>query len=155
MSNLIGNKSNFAIEYNILRYKPYLMGNFAIWLGNTYIGYFEEEVMLSSIQHSLQQLHNRLSELDNNSFEGKDITEIHNLIYSGRIDNGKYLLSLGESFDDFSLFVFKRKDSVNFVWKLHKDTFFDYPDYDTNINHKAVKIADFVSVVNSFLNIEN
>ncbi|MGD9368243.1 MAG: hypothetical protein PVH87_21260 [Desulfobacteraceae bacterium] len=153
MKKLIGKKSEFAIEYAIKTRVPYLMGNLRLWLGGMYVGYFNEDIMLSSAQHILMHLRGRINELNNEVFTTKKVEEIYNLVYSGKIDNGKYLLNLGDSFDDFSFFVFLRGNQINFVWKLHKEPFFDYPNYKNNINHKEIDISVFSEIVKSFQSI--
>lgn len=54
--NIIGNKSKFAIEYKVNRVRPYIMGHIRLWLNNSYIGFFDEEVMLETSLGSLTEL---------------------------------------------------------------------------------------------------
>ena len=151
MIKKIGSKNEFAIEYSVSRREPYLMGHFCFWIAGMAVGYFQEETMLSSIQNALSALKNRINETQNPEFTEKSAQEVYSLVYSGEIDNGKYLLNLGESFDDFSFFMFKEDDSVNLVWKLHEQPFFDYPDYTMGVNCKKIPISLFFSIVESFI----
>lgn len=68
-------------------------------------------------------------------------------------DNGKYLLSLGETFDDFSMMVFVREDVMHFVWKLNPPLFFEYPGYAMNVCEAALGFSFFCKVVNEFFDV--
>lgn len=73
--------------------------------------------------------------------------DLFTLMYNGEFDNSLYLLHLAESFDDFSLFTFTEGDEIHFVWKLHDDPLFSYPNYPKDVIYKKVKISEFVEVV--------
>lgn len=150
MIQLIGNKNEFAVEYDVKQVKPYLTGNVCLWIGNSYIGYFHEEVMLNSVRASLCNLKRRLNELQEHEFENKSVKEIFEFIYSDRNDNGKFLLNLGESFDDFSVSVFKKNEFLTFIWRLTDKPFFEYPDYKKDIRSKTVPISIFLNVIDNF-----
>lgn len=150
MKHLIGSKSEFAIEYSIRKHTPYLMGNIIIWLDNHFLGYYDEEVMLLPIQNSLTLFVNRLDALENENYDVLSVSDLYQVIYFSDIDNGKYLLSLGESFDDFSIFGYKKRDNILIVWKLHDDPFFEYPNYSEEIHCKEISIAEFAKTINDF-----
>lgn len=150
MSTIVGHKSEFAIEYRLNKISPYIMGNVCIWLDGKCIGYLLEEVVLSIFQTAINQLENKLNQLENPKFNNISFLEIFEMISSGKIENGKHFLSLGESFDDFIIYVYRIDDKLNFIWKLCDEPFYSYPNYNKEINYKSISIEGFLECVEKF-----
>lgn len=147
MRRIKGNIESFAIESEITKSTPYLMGHLCLWIGGIQVGAYEDEVMLLCVKASLDQIVKGMDQQQNLDFVKMKTEDLFALIYSGDIDNGQYLLHVAESFDDFSFFTFAANDEIHFVWKLRDDPFFSYPNYPKGVIHKTVKISEFTSVV--------
>ncbi len=143
----IGNKTDFAIEYKLNQVDPYIMGNVCMWINGKYVGYFDEEVMITAFQVALNNTVARLNELRNEQFETKHIKDIVTLICRDIDENGKYILSLGESFDDFVIYVFCKNNKVYFIWQLIENPFFDYLNYNKGLQCEAISNEIFIQVI--------
>ncbi len=147
MKRIKGEINSFAIECDVTKVSPHLMGHLCLWIGGIKVGAYEDEVMLSNVKAALDRIIAGLDGRQNLDFSKMSKESLFSLIYDGDFDNSRYLLQLGESFDDFSLFAFTASDEINFIWKLHDDPFFSYPNYPKDILHKKVKISELVSIV--------
>ena len=150
MNTVIGQKSEFAIEYKLNKTEPHIMGNVCIWLEGKYLGYLFEEIILGVFQNAFKQLTNRLNQLENSEFDDKSFVEIYKLIASGKLDTGKHIFAPGESFDDFIIYVYKKDDELNFIWKLCDEPFYNYPEYNNEINHKSIQTERFLECIERF-----
>jgi hypothetical protein len=146
MTITFGSKEFFAIDYHINDHKS-MMGNVRIWIHNIYVGYFDEEVPLLTVQYSLDNLSKRLDQLTDPNLkqaknEGKDLFKV----ILSLSENGKFMVTLGESFDDFSVFVFKDGSFLQFLWKFCENPFFKYPNYPEG-QHTAIIDATYFKTV--------
>ena len=69
------------------------------------------------------------------------------------LEGGRYFLSLGEGFDDFSIVVYRFNDMLKFIWKLHDDrpfSSFQYEGYPHLIQSAEIEINEFHEVVTEF-----
>lgn len=147
-SMVLGSKKDFAIEYSINQRNPYLMGHVRLWLNNISIGCYDEEVPLLSIQSSLVRLKNRIGELENRDLDtAKSLGQNPMKIIASLDDNGKYMPGLGESFDDFEIYVYKNDEKLNFYWQLVDNPYFNYLSYPQGIMHHSVDVSYFCKVV--------
>lgn len=146
-SILIGDRNEFAIEYQVNKNNGDLFGNICLWIGNIKIGYYEEEVLLLVAKSALERLLENIGEINRSNLAGKNKEDLFKQIYSIEDANGIYLISPGESFDDFSFFAFSHEDTLYFCWKLHEDPFFDYDDYPKDIQLKTVPISVYKNVL--------
>ena len=147
MRQVIGKIESFAVEREITQTTPYFIGHLCLWIGGISLGAYEDEVMLSSVKAVLDSTIAILDKRQNADFLKLEKNDLFNLMYNGEFDNSLYLLHLAESFDDFSLFTFTVDDEIHFVWKLHDNPFFTYPNYPKEIIHKKVKISEFKDVI--------
>ncbi len=147
MKRIKGEINTFAIECDVTKTNPYLMGHLCLWIGGIKLGAYEDEVMLSSVKAALDRIIVGLDQRQNLNFTKIDKDDLFALVYDEDFNNSQYLLHFGESFDDFSLFSFTTSDEIHFIWKLHDNPFFSYPHYPKEILHKKVKIEEFVKTV--------
>ena len=150
MSNLIGEKDKFAIEYDLTKSEPYIMGNMCVWVNNDYIGYFNEEIIISTAQYALNHLLQRLTQLENPLFNNQSQKEIYEILSSDEIDNGQYILTMGESFDDFIVYVIRKGNDMLFMWQLCDMPFYNYTNYDKNLKYKSISIDYFIKCIREF-----
>lgn len=141
-----GDVSVFAIEYEVTKTTPYLMGYFCFWIGGVRVGTLDDEIMLSCMEQSLISYIKRLPTLENSSFLGLEKEKIFKRVFT-REDDNRHLLGMGESFDDFSFCSFKEENQIHFLWKLTDKPFFQYPDYPKGIMHKKVNVDYFINIV--------
>lgn len=135
-NKIIGDKEILAFEYFIEKREPYIMGRFKLWLNNCYIGSYESNQMILSIFSQL----NRLRNLNNLLPETLKKEEAYNYITT---NNGNYLLSLGEGFDDFIIYVYYLDGDFYFIWELLFSPFFICPNYPKGIQSAKVS-KDFL-----------
>jgi len=64
--------------------------------------------------------------------------------------SGRYYFTPGEAFDDFSIILYACNGNFNFIWKLHEDPFFEYPDYPEGIQSAQVCINEYQTIVAEF-----
>jgi hypothetical protein len=125
------NKSGLSAIKLILNYKE--------------IGTFEDEQVLGVFTHQIQRLIN-LETLKRNEVP-QDTKEAFEYLDSE--ESGKYYLSLGECFDDFSIRAFRENKKVHILWELSDEPFFSYKDPYRGIQHETFDICDVEKVMKS------
>ncbi len=155
MYYLIGTKENFAVEFNVQseRYNRHLFGGIRLWLDGKYLGAYEDVNILSVTWYQLELLA-RDTRIYNDDFVKINDSEVFDFIKSeDNLEGGRYFLSLGEGFDDFSVVVYRFDDAIKFIWKLHDDrpfSSFQYDDYIHSIQSAEIEINEFHEVVTEF-----
>ena len=144
---LIGDRKEFAIEYQINKHDSHLLGNLCLWIGNVRIGYYDEETLLLVTKSALEGIDEKLEKIKRKDLSEKNKEDLFEQMYSSETENGIYLVTPGESFDDFSIFTFSYEDTLYFCWKLNENPFFDYEDYPKDIQLKTVPIAVFKKIL--------
>ncbi|TJZ77318.1 hypothetical protein [Chitiniphilus eburneus] len=149
MSLFIGDKEKFAIELASNEELGHKVGRLRIWLGDKYIGTFDDASIYSLV---LMQLKNVLAKnLDVECLDFDDMVRVYDLIKSEKFDGAaRYFLSLGDSFDDFSIVAFCKDGEVFFIWTLMDEHFFEYEDYPTGLQYSIVPVAYFSKVLSGF-----
>ncbi|WP_020560167.1 Imm42 family immunity protein [Thiofilum flexile] len=168
---LIGQKDVFAIEFEITSTANYIMGKIQIWIGGLYIGSFEDINILSV---TLYQLNNIKTLTASQSLLKNRLTKIYYRVHLGKSSydfslnhtkppiptpygsrsNAKELhkVSLGESFDDFSIEYYYDSSSIHFIWSLHENPYFEYPGYPNEEMSFSVTGDFFHRTVDEFEN---
>ncbi|MDX6183785.1 hypothetical protein SGQ44_15930 [Flavobacterium sp. Fl-77] len=149
---IIGNKENFAIEFEKLNSNPE-MGYGKLWLQNNFFGTKEDLIYLNGYLLSLldEILNAKIITLN---IEDKNPIELFNFLkYFGR----NYLI-LGSTFtDDFEAYCYKSNEKIFLIWKLREvEMIFDeLKNYDReiqfcNANYIEIKIVkeDFINQLN-------
>lgn len=149
VKRLIGCVDSFAIEYAIESNSPKKMGKIRIWLKGNYLGAYDDVNILSVTLHQLEKLSPEC--LEEIVAKGKSEEEIYSYIKSGTCaDNGKFMLSLGESFDDFSIVVYLSGEKIKFLWELHEDPFYTYPNYPRGLLSADIPVETLREVISEF-----
>jgi hypothetical protein len=99
MVNLIGDKNNFGVEYQIHPSRSHVMGNMRLWLGGKFVGAFEDVDMLGI---ALYQLEGGV-ELKECHLPNMVADQIYALMISEDIPNVRHFMP-GPAFDDFIIF---------------------------------------------------
>lgn len=129
-SIVIGDKAVFAIEYKVRIIKPYLMGSFQLWISNSYIGDFEEDVMLHGSAGGLtllldeSRVGDSYPELNADNIPANRImTSEEKFSFLSDDDDAheNYMFSVDESTDDFAVFAYRTGEDMNFLWYLYDD----------------------------------
>lgn len=149
MSFVIGDTGTFAIELASRDELCNKIGRMRIWLGGKHIGTFDDTSIYSLVW---QQLDNVLAKkLDLNKFGFAGARQIYDEIKSGEIDeSGRYFLSLGDSFDDFSVIALRNDDEIIVIWELLDEHFFEYEDYPLGLQCSTISVIYFSSVLSEF-----
>lgn len=146
----IGDKKQFAIEYMVYQKTPYLMGKMCFWANNLYIGNRDEEVMLLTVRYYLILRTSQLELLRQDKFQSMTPEEVYNYIYEREYNHTRYLLTLCESFDNFSTVFYPINDKVNLVWKLYEDSSYKYHGYPLGLHFASIDIGNFCNIINKF-----
>ncbi|UXY15340.1 hypothetical protein N8I74_18825 [Chitiniphilus purpureus] len=153
MSEFLGDAKVFAIEFSSRQDLKQRSGPLQIWLGGKKIGTLDDTSVYSLV---LAQLESIVSKNMDFYSEKTDIFGVYDLIKNGEIDDaGKYFLSLGDSFDDFSVVAFCSGAEVIFIWELLSEHFFEHDNYPEGLQTSAVPIKAFSAVLNEFREIKN
>lgn len=152
--NIIGNKSRFAIEYKVNEIHPYIMGHIRLWLNNSYIGFFEEEVMLETSLGPLIELigDSKKSRLQKLLIPKEmDDNELFNYLKNDEGDLKDHtMFSVDESTDDFLVYVYKDKEKMKFLWQLHRSPSGKYKNYPMCVFSTCVDFLELKNIVNEF-----
>lgn len=149
MTNLIGNKTQFGIEYEVTSTEDGRLGRIRLWLDGKYLGSIDDIGILSVTVNQLGRL---LEKPDSGEeFLEKSSDEILELSKAGSIENGgRLLISLGESFDDFYVLAFRNRENIRFFWKLNESSFFSYHNYPPHVMCADVPVEQIRRVVSDF-----
>ncbi|MET4163662.1 hypothetical protein ABIE61_003527 [Marinobacterium sp. MBR-111] len=149
MPCLIGDKGIFAIEFEIRDKGTKPMGIIRIWLDGHYIGTFDDVNILTTTLHQLDRV--SYESVCSETLDKLDPKDVYQLIKSDTLDGaGRHFLSLGESFDDFSVVLYGCDKNLVFVWELNENHFFDYPGYPEEVQYACVPVNYFANKVELF-----
>jgi len=140
---LIGDKNSFAIEFTIENTQHNIMGHNILWLNNQYIGAWEDISILTLVLDSLYPMY-----LNQNDITDKDLNKI--LL---DIENDTCTLDtlcIDDTYDDFEKRIFKQNDEFIFIWKLYKDSYFTYKNYDYDLKIARISIKKYDKVLLEF-----
>ncbi|GLS05555.1 hypothetical protein GCM10007860_27110 [Chitiniphilus shinanonensis] len=149
MSLLFGDKQIFAIELASDEDLIGGVGRVLLWLGGEYVGTFDDTSIHSLVLAQLKSVFSK--RLDGDYLRGEAVCQMYDLIKSEKIEGaGQYFLSLGDSFDDFSIVVFLKGEEVVFLWKLLDKPFFEYKNYPEGLQCSIIPAAFFSKVLSDF-----
>lgn len=167
--NIIGNKNSFAIEYHFTDDSAFHNAKTRIWIGDIYLGHYENDSPIYGIYNYFNYLVNNLDKFVTNEFKDKRKEEIYRTMipYESKeeyfelpneikiaLDNyDRFIVSLNEAYYEFAMRCYIEDDNVCFVWKLlakGQSLIEDYPNYREGINFFKVPFNELKSVVNEF-----
>ncbi len=152
--NVIGDKSQFAIEYRINKVNPYIMGNICLWIDGLYIGYFFEEVMLQTSLGSLLELIGVDRQENLKKIPIPNQMEDDELFYYFRDNDGDIkdhtMFSLDESTDDFLIDVYEVQGAMKFIWRLHRSPSGKYNNYPEGVLSASIDFVELKNIVDEF-----
>lgn len=149
MCTLVGDKNGFGIEYKIQSRNSHVMGNMRLWLEGKYIGAFEDVNILTTVLIKLEAFGPEF--VDSDDFIGMSPMQVYEHVKAeGNCDSDRFYFTPGEAFDDFSIVVYSKDGYFNFIWKLHDDPYFQYPDYPKGIQSARISVEEFHKVVMEF-----
>lgn len=161
--NIIGDKSKFGIEYEIINKKS-LMGYSKLWFGNEFIGTEEDLIYFESYLfeglhriYNAPNIHIYLYEIFN-SFNLKNIYYYFksNLGNENELLNSyKYLMTMGTFTDNYLVFSFNHKDKIYIIWKIinYDSVFTDINNAKKKINVFSIEKQEFKNKLDEFKNI--
>lgn len=153
---IFGNKTKFAIECKVNEVSPYIMGHIRLWFQNSYIGFFNEEVMLMTSLGSLEDLvgENRAERLKKISVP-KEMSD-EKLLKFLENDKGKIhdytMFNVDESTDDFSIHIYRDGQVMNFLWQLHRSPVKKYGNYPRKTFSAAIDFFELSNTISEFKN---
>lgn len=149
MAILVGDKSILAIEACIDKRALSPFGNVRVWLNGGYVGSYEDPVSILVFISGIRRVFNL--NVDANKEFSLSSESFFNGVMDGAMSGGdRYRLSLGESFDDFSIVGFRDDDFIHIIWILNDGPFFHYPAYPAGIQSSRIPVDIFKSVTDRF-----
>lgn len=149
MRGLIGDRLHFGIEYQMDSNVRPIIGKIRLWLEGRSVGYFDGRTHLSSTVFQLEDVD--FDHIEGCQFSGMSANQVYDLIESGSVANSRrYLIILGDSFDDFLIYRYVCGDSIYFVWRLVDRPCLNYPGYPVGVQCARVLYCDFQKVVAEF-----
>lgn len=148
---LFGDPSIFAlkcIDTDVKQRK--VMVNLLLIINGIEIGTLEDGTYMPTFKASLNRIINP-EKLDLNKIE-LSAEEKYNYFFNPKT-TGKYMASLGDSFDDFDIFFHETETGfVEFIWRLHNQTVFSYPGLRSDIIYSG-KVSKFylLNIIRDFL----
>ena len=143
---VIGNKSTIALNFNIEKKSPKILGCFSLYLNGQIVGDLEnKDTFLLAVYKQLKNV--LIKQIDFLELSGLNNRKKLDLILSG---SGRYdstILSLGESFDDYIIRVIRLEDELQFFYLKFTD--FDNLILD-NSKSVTVKINYYIDIVENF-----
>ena len=146
---VLGDKSEFAIEYSFADKYPNNMGFGRIWIDSEFIGTYKDLIYLGGYLLGTLNEFKRARQLRDDL---KNLTkeELFNLFFSGDYEYSDDYLVRGSTFtDDFSIWSYKLDDRTFILWKiLRTDSFDDLNDYKEDIFLKSALMNRLNDVIN-------
>jgi hypothetical protein len=143
---VIGTKEYFGIEYMPVQFQDTQNLRVRLWLNGLPLGTLEEEAYLPTFKSNLSKFVNCPSNTD---WSLASMEELKKLLNDGDID-GKNLVTLGETFDDFCIVRFCLEDRIVIVWDLVDSPFFSYPELPVGPFKAEVSCKQISSTVSEF-----
>ncbi|MCU0436264.1 MAG: Imm42 family immunity protein [Raineya sp.] len=154
---IIGNKSNFAIEFEVISIrKNSIYGDIRLWLQGKYLGDFMDSDYLlpvSSYFTSLLEYQENFkldTEIENLSY--KEIFEIHRRQQIQDVISYKLRKFCDRPpFDAFHDICFIKEDKLVFVWKVREQTEWysvSLKEYNKDVQTAEILLSDYENVVN-------
>ncbi|SIR06064.1 hypothetical protein [Aquipseudomonas alcaligenes] len=148
-----GKEREFAIEFE--NEGSTTLAKARVWIDGLPIGTLLEETYIPSLVNQLSRLLDQPlpsdEELSRLEKEGLEYIFSENCT-----DNGQYLVSLGDTFDDFVLARYKSNAGLVFLIQAVDNPFFTYSQFTPGAKYRSVIDADLVSSAilkfNSYLN---
>ncbi|MBR7692193.1 hypothetical protein [Acinetobacter nosocomialis] len=148
---LFGDPSIFALKCidTDSRQRKFMV-NLVLIINGIEVGTLEDGTYIPTFKASLNRIVNP---------ETLDLEKIK-LSTEGKYDyflnpntTGKYMASLGDSFDDFDIFFYESEsDFVEFIWRLHYQTVFSYHGLRSDIIYSGnVSISCLLNIIKEFL----
>ena len=148
---IIGNKNEFAIEYQITDTER-MRGYGKLWVQNSFYGTSKDLIFLKGYLINLLDdiLKAKPYEID---FETINKEEIFEQLQKELNYTSKYLISSSTFTDDFLGFKFKSKNEIILVWKLLTENnliFDDLKDYTKSVILVRFKYDTANKIINQF-----
>jgi hypothetical protein len=170
---LIGDKSVFAIEYEVVLERPMLLANSCLWIQGKFLGNYEDSGLLFTVWNVLISLIAKNGNFFEKEFVGKRPDEvlllmIPNLFQPEKdlfseerqrlIKYDKYICSFAENYDPFISRVYAIDGWYYFVWKLHAESLLEtefswVSQYSLDIQSGKVSIQDMRHVCIALLDL--
>lgn len=144
---VIGTKEHFGIEYIPVQFQNTKNLRVRLWLNRLPLGTLEEDTYLPTFKSSLSKFANCAFGADCSLASDE---ELKKLLKNGDIE-GKNLVILGETFDDFCIARFCLEDRIVIIWDLVDSPFFSYPKLPAGPYKAEVSFNLAKSIVSEFL----
>lgn len=156
MTNLIGAKNSFGIEYKFNSVGHYsksgdtfLLGNIRLWVDGKYFGTLEDEEIISVYWGYFQ--HSNFPRIEMSHLVDLSVDQVFKSIMSDSTgDYSGYIFSPGPAFDDFIIAAYSSKEKLVFIWSLYDNHYYQYPDYPKEIQYAEVNKEKFYEAVLEF-----
>ena len=145
MSELVGNKDKFGVEYSVVSSNRYVMGYMRLWIEGKSVGAFQDVNILSTVLRQLEI--GDFESINGCCFDKYCPGDLYDLFLSN--DFYRYVLILGNAFDDFYMYWYACGNKLNFLWKIVDNPYFEYSD-SREVQFASVGCDEFMGVVSEF-----
>lgn len=137
MTQVIGDKSIFAVEYYTLDQPPPNL-HYRYWIGGFHVGAIEDVSYYTYLFWGL--LHILSRDLENSTFAAQSKEETFEMVFGENPIDGHslYFAGYGESLDEFLYLCYSYDTDYHFIWELIDDPWFDHPEYPKGIIQRSV-----------------
>lgn len=149
MSELVGDRNRFGVEYFFVPSDRYVMGHMRLWIDGKHVGAFEDVNILSAALCQLEI--GDFESINGCCFDKYSPDDLYGLLSSSStVEFYSYVLALGNAFDDFSLYWYACENNLNFLWKIVTGPYFEYSGYSREVQFASISCDEFVAVVSEF-----
>jgi hypothetical protein len=148
---LIGNKREFAVEFNYRGEPSNGIGHGKIWIGGKFIGtYFDLIYLGSYLLDTLRELIEARELV--HEFSSLNKYDLFKAFENGAIESPKKYRVRGSTFtDDFDIRAFQIDNKVSLLWRVHNTDFYqDLKEYGKELHLESVHIDVLLKVTNDF-----
>jgi hypothetical protein len=132
---IFGKESDFAIELGDSSSNN--LAPVRIWIGGMPIGTLEEETYLPSLVHQLTRIFD-CPPLGDNEWHRLQGEGLDYILSEDCGANGRFLVSLGESFDDFVVARYQAEKGIVFLIQAAESPFFTYNKFTPGERYQSV-----------------
>ena len=145
MHLLIGDKSVFAVEAESGG-KEWRYSNCRLWFGGVPVGYYEDEIMMSSFLYNINVSPREFTAMRDDKCSSMEPRLALDYL-SRKSSNAVHIFNPAESFDDFIVFRWTRESDLCFVWTMSGSPNFSYPDFSLEVRYSSVPYLYYQGVV--------
>lgn len=170
MLKIIGNKKEFAVEFEFTDKGDFHNAKSRIWIGNQYVGDYENESPIYNVFHYLNFLVSNPNQFLTREFVGMNKEDVYKIMipyetkddYFKLTDEIKNRLSeydrfigvFNEAYYEFIIRIYIEDNQICFLWKINPNEYSisenNYQGYNRSIHFHKVPLTIVKAVIEEF-----